>query len=201
MLNVSFHECLDVIHKKPATMSLWWHVIVSTHNHGKGRRRRTSGSHRSSSASASTKLAAPLVPSSSSRMRPSERRTDGSAGSRTPTLWQVSRSRGTSPGHSATRPLGLPRSPLTLVCLWIPILLYWDGVEDVEDHDRLRPWRRRLLVSMALSWPSTIRLTVTVVLLDGVVLFTLPIKKVQASLISIPLPKSARGRRHTHRDI
>lgn len=68
-----------------------------------------------------------------------------------------------------------------------------DGGEGGEDCGRLRPWRRRLLASMALSWPSAVRLAVAAVLLAAVVvaLFTLPVEKVRPYLISIPLPKWA----------
>jgi hypothetical protein len=60
-----------------------------------------------------------------------------------------------------------------------------DGAEDEEggegDDCRLRPWRRRLLASMAFSWPSAIRLAVGAILLSavGVALFTLPVEKVR----------------------
>jgi hypothetical protein len=68
-----------------------------------------------------------------------------------------------------------------------------EGGEGGEDCGRLRPWRRRLLASMALSWPSAVRLAVAAVLLAAVVvaLFTLPVEKVRPYLISIPLPKWA----------
>ena len=58
-----------------------------------------------------------------------------------------------------------------------------EGGEGGEDCGRLRPWRRRLLASMALSWPSAIRLAVAATLLVavGVALFTLPVEKVRAS--------------------
>jgi hypothetical protein len=70
-----------------------------------------------------------------------------------------------------------------------------DGAEEGggEDCGRLRPWRRRLLASMALSWPSAVRLLVAAVLLAGVgvALFTLPVEKVRAALIpSPPSPRS-----------
>jgi len=58
-----------------------------------------------------------------------------------------------------------------------------EGGEGGEDCGRLRPWRRRLLASMALSWPSAVRLAVAAVLLVavGVALFTLPVEKVRVS--------------------
>ena len=58
-----------------------------------------------------------------------------------------------------------------------------EGGEGGEDCDRLRPWRRRLLASMALSWPSAIRLAVAATLLVavGVALFTLPVEKVRVT--------------------
>lgn len=58
-----------------------------------------------------------------------------------------------------------------------------EGGEEGEDCRGLRPWRRRLLASMALSWPSAIRLAVAAVLLAavGVALFTLPVDKVRDS--------------------
>jgi hypothetical protein len=60
-----------------------------------------------------------------------------------------------------------------------------DGAEDDGadgDDCRLRPWRRRLLASMAFSWPSAIRLAVGAILLCavGVAVFTLPVEKVRA---------------------
>ena len=61
------------------------------------------------------------------------------------------------------------------------------------DDCRFRPWRRRLLASMAFSWPSAIRLAVGAILLSavGVALFTLPVEKVRAlplrSLICSPI--------------
>ena len=47
---------------------------------------------------------------------------------------------------------------------------------------RLRPWRPRLLASMAFSWLSALRLAMGVVLLTAasIALFTLPIEKVRA---------------------
>lgn len=61
-----------------------------------------------------------------------------------------------------------------------------EGGEGGEDCGRLRPWRRRLLASMALSWPSAVRLAVAAVLLVavGVALFTLPVEKVRVSPLS-----------------
>ncbi|KAK1678319.1 hypothetical protein QYE76_039167 [Lolium multiflorum] len=58
-----------------------------------------------------------------------------------------------------------------------------DGAEEdggEGDDCRLRPWRRRLLASMAFSWPSAIRLAVGAVLLCavGVAVFTLPVEKI-----------------------
>jgi hypothetical protein len=60
-----------------------------------------------------------------------------------------------------------------------------EGADGGEDCGRLRPWRKRLLASMALSWPSAIRLAVAAVLLVGVgvALFTLPVEKVRAPVL------------------
>ena len=57
-----------------------------------------------------------------------------------------------------------------------------DGADEEGGDCRLRPWRRRLLASMAFSWPSAIRLAVGAILLSavGVALFTLPVEKVRA---------------------
>jgi hypothetical protein len=61
-----------------------------------------------------------------------------------------------------------------------------EGGDGGEDCGRLRPWRKRLLASMALSWPSAIRLAVAAVLLVGVgvAVFTLPVDKVRPVLPS-----------------
>lgn len=111
MLNVSFHECLDVIHKKPATMFLWWHVMVSTHNHEKGGDVTPRGATGRPRRQRARNWRRHWYRLRARAWGPTERRRDDSAGSRTPTLWQVSRSQGTSPGHAAPRPLGPPRSP------------------------------------------------------------------------------------------